>query len=300
MRTLVLLLGMSTALLGGACVYLLSRVDRAATAASASATGSNEARIQTLLTEREQLRSEIRLARSEAPCPEATKAEPRSVRTDAAAAGSPALAVAARIAPNWLDRLSPEHRHTMARQRYGSLFRELALSDAQVDALLPLLAEEPQKPGAFGEDFGRDDTPEGRAREQKIAAVLGTEKAAEFAELRHGMPARSEIQRVRALLDSSGEPVDDEQQRRLLARLKEVELPPPPELTASGPPQTTMQQIRNWREERAKHVREAAAAVLTPRQLERLDESEALLAAMQASVPDAPPPSTPAAPPAKR
>jgi hypothetical protein len=129
------------------------------------------------------------------------------------------------------------------------------------------------------------DPAEAEAREREIGAVLGAEKAAQFTELRRGMPARVEVRIIRQNLENLGVPVTAEQERQLVAMMKNSTPPEPPRPNPGQDPLEASEQFRAWRAERSKYVRDNAAPLLTPRQLERLDESEALQAAMQAAMP---------------
>jgi len=174
-----------------------------------------------------------------------------------------------------------EHKKTMARQAYGQLFRELALSDEEVEALVAVLSTQEQSSMLAPRS---PLTSEQQEREQReIAAVLGPERAAQFERLKKTIPARTELSLARSQLERFGEPLSDEQHGTLFAILNAREpSAPPPALEEDIAPAQRMEQFRSWRRASSARFRESAAQVLTPRQLERLDESEALLEAMQA------------------
>jgi len=286
-RKLVIALTLSTALLGGACAYLLWRVGDAGSHLDSNAGTATQARIDALVAERDKLRLEVAKPRLTQPCtqPAGSTAFPSGSRIQAVG-GSPA--VARGLGRARAERLAPEHQRTLSRERYGMLFHELSLSDPEIEALMPVLAAQDEHTRLPFEDFAALDPQEAQAREREIASVLGAEKSARFTELRRTMPARMEIRMLDMQLDQAGVPVSEEQKQSLIAATKDLSLPEFPRLDPGAPPRQGMEQFRAWRAARAKLVRDAAASVLTATQLRRLDEHEALQAAMQAAMP--PPP----------
>ena len=301
MRALVILLTASTTLLAGACAYLLWHAGDERPLVVSHDGRALQDQIDSLVAERERLRREVELARRSATCAPAPSTGPsRSFNV----AGNAAIPFAsARSGPGFalFDRLTPEQRRTMVRERYGTLlYKEMSLSSAQVEALLPVLVEQDEVKGSPRESFGPRDTPEARAREREIAAVIGTEKAAQFAELRSTIPTRAEVRRMREDLERAGAALSDEQNAALMTAMKDLPMSQPPQPAPSATPQESMEQFRAWRAEQAKQIRDRAASVLTPPQIQRLDERDSLRAAMS-SMPLMPvPPNGNASPAAPR
>lgn len=285
MRKLVIALSLSTALLSGACAYLLwQRSDpRACTPALATEGMPTETRMDALVGERQRFRSGIEretaaAASTRVPDLSASRAH------DVSVGGNHAVA---RRAPgeSMLEPLAPEHRRTITRGRYGVIFHEMSLPAPLVDALLPILTAQDERRRSSGDLFAAREPQEEEAREREIAAVLGAEPAARFTELRRTMPARMLMRTLGAQLEQFGAPVSEEQKRGLLAALQDVQLPDFPRPDPSAPPRAGMERFRAWRLERAKRVREAAGSVLTREQLQRLDEQEAMQTEMAAKMP---------------
>jgi hypothetical protein len=179
-----------------------------------------------------------------------------------------------------------EYQAMQARQRYGQLFRELELSDAQIDGLAPVLHAQEQRALATASASGeqaRSGASQRHASDEErseIAAIIGPEKAAQLEDLRNAMPIRAELRRVRDQLEEAGEPVSPEQQRQLVAILSNRAAPSPPVPEAGEPPEHGFERFRAWARDRDLRLRADSAAVLTPQQLERLEESEALRSVM--------------------
>jgi hypothetical protein len=188
--------------------------------------------------------------------------------------------------PGALPDLPSEHKKTMTRQRYGQLFRELALSDQEADALLTVLSAR-EKLGPTGMAF-KPETAEEQAQQRQekaeIGRLLGPERAAEFERLRNTLPARSELSLARGQLERVGEPMTEEQQQKLLESLS-TRAPLAPLPSGEGvSPEERMEQFQAWRRERTQAFRDSAESVLTPRQLQRLEEGDALMEAMRPSM----------------
>jgi hypothetical protein len=148
--------------------------------------------------------------------------------------------------------------------------------------------EPPGGPGPrFAERRRPPETPEHeqqRREQAEIANVLGPERAAEFERLRSSLPARGELSLARTLLERVGEPLTDGQSKTLLEALSARESQPMPSGEGLSMEQRK-EQFQSWRRERSQQLRESATGVLTPRQLERLEESEALMEAMRPRAP---------------
>ena len=281
MRTLVIFLASSTALLGAACAYLLWFAGRDGARATGASDCATETQWSALIAERDRLRSALVRPRSDGVSERAASA---AMVPLGGAAGNPALG-SGRVGPglDLIEQLGPEHQRTMQRQRYGMVFHELSLSDAEIDALLPVLASVDDQRGGLARGATQEPA-DAQRREQAVASVIGAEKAARFAEAERTLPARSEVRLVAMQLEQSGAPLSEEQREGLTAKMRELE-PFQPPVGPDVPPHEAMVRFRAWRAERTKAIRALAAPLLSPRQLQYLEESDALQSALQAAMP---------------
>jgi hypothetical protein len=288
-RTLVLIL--CSALLGASGGFLLGQ--RRATPADAHDDVDTQAlltQIDDMEQDRQHLRDELRKLEDMPNCD--GEAAPRATATSTATA-RPSAVVQAPAAQSRSRELPLDQRKIMARQRNGQLFRELGLSEQQVDALLDVLAAQDARAPSNsrrigGPPFGRlgpsaDATsPEELQRNRdEIASAIGPEKAAQFEALKKTLPARDQLQQLRNELERAGDPVTDEQQRRLLAIMNSRETTAPPARVEGESPEESMARYREWRRESSESLRRDAASVLTPDQVKRMEESDGLRTSLQ-------------------
>jgi hypothetical protein len=174
-----------------------------------------------------------------------------------------------------IPEMTEEQRLGLTRRRYRSLFRELALSDAEVEAILPVLVKQdlrankplPKEPTGHPPDPQRD--------QDELATLLGAEKAASFTALRKLEPARSAVSMLRLRLEDSGDPLSPEQQKALLGIVASKSADPAPLRVEGDNPQRSMERMGTWMREREQRVREDAAPVLTAAQRQLLEEDAA-------------------------
>jgi hypothetical protein len=237
-----------------------------------------------LKTERERLLSEQRVLEGELSslrreltvCSEsALPGEPDTVRVDAQ---RPASTTQLR-----LPELSTENRQIQTLHRFGELFRELGLSEAEIDALVPILSRQrtpssvplgsalDRAPGAASAELERNRT--------EVGAVIGLQKAVEFETLVKQLPARSQLRALRSQLEQTGEPLSAEQQTQVLAALTHS----PSERPRSGQetPEETANRMQAWRHDRDEKLRQVAAPYLSSAQMKRLEESDSLQTAYE-------------------
>ncbi|MET0387586.1 MAG: hypothetical protein ABW321_16575 [Polyangiales bacterium] len=169
--------------------------------------------------------------------------------------------------------LTPEQQKTRLRQHYGTLFRDLALSDAEANALLDALTQQAQRVGRASAMAPRaPDAPENaasRAQEREaLEAAVGPQKAAQFEQLRGTLLARSEMRVIRDRLEEVGQPLSDGQLQKLLAdsRGQVFELPvrSPGEADYGARIRSATQTLRQ-------QIEHSADAVLTHEQREQLN-----------------------------
>ena len=114
--------------------------------------------------------------------------------------------------------LNPEQEKTRLRQQYGALLRDMALNEAQTNAMLDVLSNQARRM-----EQGERVDPERNRRE--LEAAIGSGKAAEFERLRRTVLARSEVRVVRNRLEDVGQPLSEEQLQKLLAGSREFHFP---------------------------------------------------------------------------
>ena len=179
-----------------------------------------------------------------------------------------------------------EQREYLTRRRYGALFRELALSEDDIHALVPLLSEQDQRASkpipksrvaADGSILPDPDEPRLRASaEAEIAALIGPERAAKLMESRKTLAGRAQMRGVRMRLEDSEEPVSDQQLQQLMAAAKDgkVYASFPRHVEGESAEEST-KRFDAWQDENEQQARADAAGVLTPNQLKLLDEEMA-------------------------
>ncbi|HKP59546.1 MAG TPA: hypothetical protein VJV78_22640 [Polyangiales bacterium] len=174
------------------------------------------------------------------------------------------------VGHNSMSLLTLEQHKLRLRHSYGALFEELGLSADEVARLLAVLSSQEQRNFSRGRSSSSDTATQDRA---ELEDAIGGTKAAAFEQLRATLPARLDLRRIRDQLEEAGQPMTSEQQRMLLDILR-----------ASGPdtpPREDLQRYQAWIGERDRGIRQNAAAVLSPAQLQTLDEARALRDAMQ-------------------
>lgn len=178
------------------------------------------------------------------------------------------------------QKLTPEHRRTMARRQYGMLLNELDLTEIQTVALLDLLAEQskgtepvPGQPNVL--DVPQQELERNR---REIADAIGEEKATRFYSLKKTLPARRKFALLRNKLEQAGEPLTEQQNQALIAIARDLEppMPTPVDERESPPPDRQEERMSNFMREERRYYRDAAESILTPTQLKRLDELDKL------------------------
>lgn len=188
------------------------------------------------------------------------------------------------LAASWpkIPALDDGQRMLLVRRRYRRVFRDLALSAAEVEALLPILARQDQHAlEARPEDT--DPSPDDGRDEAELEAVLGPEKASRLSAERELLPARQELNLLRMRMDESGEPLSPEQQADLLAALRDLPREAPRRRVEGEDPQQAMERANAWLREREQRLQNAAMPVLTPSQRQVLEEDAKFREAMRVS-----------------
>jgi hypothetical protein len=167
--------------------------------------------------------------------------------------------------------MTEELRLAVTRRRYRSLFRELALSDAEVESILPVLvAQDLRANKPLPKELAMQEEPQ--RTQSELAAVLGAEKAQRFTALRLLQPARSQVNMLRQRLEDSGDPLTADQQQALTKILANKTAEPTPQRSGGDDPRQSMDQMAAKMRERDQRLRQDAAPVLTAAQRQSLDE----------------------------
>ncbi|HET8938321.1 MAG TPA: hypothetical protein VFN67_32980 [Polyangiales bacterium] len=289
------LFGTTSVLLGGVCLALLQR--------SQPAQEVHQTPDEVLQTQLEQTRAERdRL--------ETVVNSLRAAPAAAALAAPPPMAASSTAPqPMGMTRVdfSPTARRMSMRLHNGKIFRDLGLSDAQIESLLDVLVAQQNRatePKSLLQAASGGDA-DARARDRaEITAVIGKERAEELDDWQRRAQSRFELRRIRDQLEDSGEPLSDAQQKRL-SELMQAQTPAaPPPREKDEAPEVAMERFRAWRNENREQMRKQVSAVLEPRQLERYEEMDAVSREFEKSLPprpfpglQAPAPAGQAAPP---
>jgi hypothetical protein len=150
---------------------------------------------------------------------------------------------------------------------YTDLHEEMGLTDAEVERLYDILAE--QQAGG------------GNNSQQALRELLGPARQEKWQEYQQTLTARSRATSMTAMLAQSGHPLTDAQLRplttALIAEEKYMRLNPSPTLNAAGmtPEARALLQEEqvNWQEESNRRYLEAAAPYMTPPQLALVRET---------------------------
>jgi hypothetical protein len=168
----------------------------------------------------------------------------------------------------------------MLRHQYRRVFRDLALSDTEMDAALDVLS---QQAGRTRKQLSMNGSPasDPQADQAELAAVLGAEKAERFMAEKKLMPARSEVSLLRMRLEEAGEPLSPEQMQAMVESLGKMERAQLPRRVEGDDPQQSQERFQTWMQQRNRELRESAAPVLTPKQRELMDEEAAIQESMR-------------------
>lgn len=181
--------------------------------------------------------------------------------------------------PNWLVELSADSS-VRIRQRYETLFREMELSEQQIEALVQALVvqtRQERRSDSAGE-LGAASVAE---REQAvISTVVGPSKGSQFDRLRKTLPARMQLDFATEQLQEAGAPLGGDQRKRLLAVMIAQEPFPPWRSMEGESNEQNFVRYREWQYERTRGFIEQAAPVLTPTQKKHLQDQAGIHAAV--------------------
>lgn len=272
MRRTTTLLAVSTLALSLTSGYLY--IELTAAREQARRVAANESDIEPLRTRRE---APLLTSRLEPPFVAAPPIAPSSPDLTAPAVASSIAPRNPLLPPNAdLIELTDEKRLLITRRLYRSIFGALALSDAEIAAVLPVLVAQDSP-----RDVPRLSSQEKLERDQaELATLLGAEKAERFTAARRLLPARNTAMKFRRQLEDSGEPLSAEQQEALVQVLAPVLAESPPEMAEGDDPERANDRFNGWMRDHEARMNQTAAEVLTATQRRTLEEDETFRLAM--------------------
>jgi hypothetical protein len=191
--------------------------------------------------------------------------------------------------PGWLHGSLPDpsglpmltaDSNLRVRQRYDELFREMGLSEHQIDALIPVLIAQEQRESEPRNSGELGAAPHADHERAAIRAVLGPDNGARFLRLSKTLPARMQLNSARAQLEETDVPLREEQRKQLLGIMSAQEPLPPWERIRGESSDQQFARYRRWQQERDERFLKQAAPVLTPAQTKHLATQATMHAAV--------------------
>lgn len=152
---------------------------------------------------------------------------------------------------------------------YFDLKSRLGISADQANALLDLLTDEQTAAMRDARNMNPEQAREfyetqQAKRDAAIADLLGTSKAAEFADYQKTMPSRAELSVISQQLEGSEMPLNDDQRTKLLAALvDERERIPAPVFSEGTSPEQYRKDYNAWQADYEKRVADEARGILS-------------------------------------
>jgi hypothetical protein len=182
------------------------------------------------------------------------------------------------------------------RRMYGDVGQAMGLSAEKNSQLLDLLADQQTR------NFGniRDKVPEGQTIQQymqdqqkknndEIVALIGQDKASDWAAYQKSLPDRAQLGVVRDQLDQAGVPMTESQRTQMLAAITEESQRLPRPVVGNGlPPDEMMTQMNQWQTDYDKALLDRAKQVLSTEQYNAYKEFQDWQTEMRANMPRAP------------
>jgi hypothetical protein len=182
------------------------------------------------------------------------------------------------------------------RRMYGDAGPALGLSPEKSSQLLDLLAD--QQTRNMGDIRSR--VPEGQTIQQymqdmqkknndEITALIGQDKADEWAAFQKSLPERSQLGQVRDQLEQAGVPMTESQRTQMLAAItEESQRLPRPTPTQGLPPEELSAQYMQWQSDYDKALLDRAKQVLSTEQYNAYKEYYDWQTEMRANLPRGP------------
>ncbi|MEJ0038716.1 MAG: hypothetical protein WDO68_22015 [Gammaproteobacteria bacterium] len=164
------------------------------------------------------------------------------------------------------------------KKRYADEIKKLALSPAQAEALLNLLADQQMRQIETAQSLATDPAAATQAREElqsradsEIASLLGSEKAAQFSAYEKSQGERMQVNNYADQLDAINLGMRDEQKEQLVNIMVEAKKNLPPSPLPNDPRDNQAMQARfDWQSSYNHAVLEGASSVLTPEQFDHI------------------------------
>jgi hypothetical protein len=182
------------------------------------------------------------------------------------------------------------------RRMYGDAGQAMGLSAEKSSQLLDLLAE--QQTRNMGDI--RNRIPEGQTFQQymqdqqkknndDVVALIGQDKASDWAAYQKSLPDRAQLGVVRDQLDQAGVPMTDSQRTQMLAAITEESQRLPRPVVGDGlPPDEMMTQMNQWQTEYDKALLDRAKQVLSTEQYSAYKEFQDWQTEMRSNLPRPP------------
>ena len=271
-------LGMTTVALAGGCLYLLLQ-DAGDNGVDAQTLVELEAQLSLLRAERDRLETDMRSLRS---MRAGSLAPPQPMAASANSSSGPAP-----LGPGFFrpPEFSAKTRRSMARLRNGKMFKELGLSEAEVESLLDVLAAQDERAMSIRPGSAAPDADLRAQNRAEVEAVIGPARAAQLEAWQQQFFTRMELRRMRDQLEDVGEPLSEAQLTRLKEHVQARPPAPPPIRQKDEPGETYAAKIRAWRSENREQMRAEVSSVLEPRQLAHYDEIDDVARDLENSMP---------------
>ena len=183
------------------------------------------------------------------------------------------------LGPVHAPEIARAHQITMIRMRYAKLLQAVGLSEPELEVLLPVLCD--LEPAHSNQSVSLREMSEHERAQflDEVGKVIGRARAEQVLRGRQQLPVRMQLGIVKSQLDALGAPLSKQQENELVARLSASGASLMPRLPKPGDP-PPVDFLRKWRQEQHQHFLSAAEGVLTPQQIQRFSEVQAMNDAM--------------------
>ena len=178
------------------------------------------------------------------------------------------------------DPLAPEHlaahraeERVLVRREYAPLFEMLKLSSQQEEAFIEVLVEDGIAEPTNVAEWRANRAKRRQEQLDKLTAIVGYDKAPLLEEYQRNMAEYTRVTQIAMQLDAAGSPLSKEQ-KRYLAQLMIAERDRIPQPSTQKAITTTADIDREveWMADQDRRIREGAASMLSPTQVNYLDE----------------------------
>ena len=189
--------------------------------------------------------------------------------------------------PEW-QKVRQAQQKFFFRRMYGDLIRELGLTQEEADAFVEALTEQQMSNLVIARQSGGDAVAmsssmrEARAEmNARLLELLGPAGLQQYEDYQRTLGERMRVNAIADQLEALDVPLRDDQRKQLVtAMVEERERIPPPSLDGLSPKEMADRQLE-WHEDYERRIRERAAQVLTPEQLEQFTNLQKLQTQMR-------------------